>query len=217
MPAECRSVLKACLAQFVLVDACGDPITGASSKLTTKGFISVAATAQIEAGQEFTQKNACGEIIINERDDDQFKRYDLEILLAQIDPEGLTLLSSARTLTDGSSNVKGFANGESTSVSSFSLELWTKVAGQTCDVSGNPEWYYFAFPHVTSGMLTDFKFEDGPLQMTIKAHTKGAGASWGRGPANVLDAGSPAITTDHVIGFITSVQPPAAVCGLQAF
>src|SRR5262245_53199819 len=99
---ECRKVLKACLAQFVLVDVCGNPITGAeSAKLTTKGFISVGATAQIEDGEEFLQRNACGELEIAQKDDDQFKWYDLELSLLQIDPEGFTLLADgARALTD---------------------------------------------------------------------------------------------------------------------
>lgn len=215
--AECRSVLKACLAQFVLVDVCGNPVTGAASKLTTKGFISVAATAQVDAGTEHLQKNACGEIIINEKDCDLFKRYDLDMQFAQIDAQGLSLISSARALVDNTGNTKGFAQGETSLCNSFSLEMWTRVTPQVCAVGGLPEWYYFAFPNVTNGVLTDVKFEDAPLTMTIKAHTKGAGALWGRGPAVVLPTTAPAIATDHMLGYITSVQPPAAVCGLQAF
>jgi hypothetical protein len=214
---ECRKVLKACLAQFVLADVCGNPITGAeSAKLTTKGFISVAATAQIENGQEFLQRNACGELDIAERDDDQFKWYDLEIMLFQIDPEGFTLMTDgARALTDADDNVKGFANGKSTTIVHYSLELWTKVVGAGCDAEGNPDWFYFAFPHVANGQLTDFKFEDAVLNMTVKAHTRDAGPNWGVGPSSVLDPGSPAITTDHLVGFVTDVQPPDPVCGLQ--
>jgi hypothetical protein len=215
MPAECRSVIKACLAQFVLLDACGAPVTGAASKLTTKGFISVAATAQIEDGQETILKNACGELCINEKDCDLFKRYDLEMDFCQIDAEGLTLLSNARALLDAEGDAKGFAFGESTSCGSFSLELWTKVTPQVCLTPGVLEWYYFAFPHVYNGMISDVTFEDGPLTMKVKAHTKGAGALWGRGPSCVLPDESPALTTDHLLGYITGIQPPEPVCGLQ--
>jgi hypothetical protein len=214
---ECAKVLKACLAQFVLVDTCGNPVTGASSKLTTKGFVSIGATAQIETGDDITLKNACGELEIDEKDDDEFKRYDLEIELVQIDPEGLSLISSARALHDADDNVKGFANGRNNDAVDFSLEVWTKVAGQACSVSGDPLWFYVAFPHVANGVLTDFTMEDGPLTLKVTAHTKDTGELWLTGPSGVLDEDDPAITTDHVIGFITDVQPPDAVCGLQAY
>jgi hypothetical protein len=214
---ECAKVLKACLAQFVLVDACGNPVTGASSKLTTKGFVSIGATAQVETGNDITLKNACGDLEIDERDDDEFKRYDLAIELVQIDPEGLSLLTSARALKDADMNVKGFAHGTANNAVDFSIEIWAKVAGQACSDSGQPLWFYVAFPHVYNGVLTDFTFEDGPLTFKVSAHTKGAGTLWGVGPSGVLDVGFPAIDSDHVIGFITDVQPPDAVCGLQAF
>jgi hypothetical protein len=217
MPAECRSVLKACLAQFVLLDVCGDPVTGDASKLTTKGFISVAATAQVETGEEFTLKNACGELCIDERDDDEFKRYDLAMQFCQIDPEGLTLISNARALVDGLGDARGFAVNRTLKAAPFSLELWTKVAGQSCSANGLPEWYYFAFPHVFNGVVTDVTFEDGPLTMNITAHTRDAGPNWGVGPSAVLDPASPAIAGDHLLGYITDIQPPDPVCGLQAF
>jgi hypothetical protein len=209
-------VLKACLAQFVRLDACGEPATGAASKLTTKGFIQVIAKAQIETGQEFLQKNACGEFDINETDDDLFKRYDLEMHFSKIDPEGLTLVSSARGLTDGA-DTKGFAVGDANQSDRFSLELWTKVAGQACSLTGDPLWYYFAFPNVGGGRITDVTFEDAPLTMTVTGKTRGAGATWGRGPSLVLAADDMAQTTDHLLGFLTDVQPPEPVCGLQAF
>jgi hypothetical protein len=217
MPAECRSVLKACLAQFVLLDVCGNPVTGAASKLTTKGFIKVVATMEVETGVETIVKNACGEVVVDEKDDDEFKRYTTQYDFWQIDPEALTLLANnARALLDGDGNAKGFAAGRNIATAHFSLELWTKVAGQTCDASGNPEWYYFALPHNAGGLVTDFTFEDGPLTLTIKGNTLDAGENWGRGPSCVLPTESPAISTDHLLGYITSIQPPEPVCGLQA-
>jgi hypothetical protein len=217
MPSECRSVLKSCLARFVRLDSCGGIVVGPSSKLTTKGYISVTATAQIETGEEFLVKNACGELCINEKDDDQFKRYDLELLLCQIDPELLELISSARLLVDGEGVTKGFAHGESTTVENFSLELWTKVTPADCS-GEDPEWYWFAFPWVTNGMLTDITFENGPLQLTLTGSTRGAGDGWGRGlgPDCILPEDSPAESGDHMLAYLTTVQPPSPVCGLQA-
>src|SRR5688572_29963060 len=111
MPSTCRSVLKSCLAQFVREDVCGAPAISASGKITTKGYVSVTATAQIEDGEEFILKNACGELCINEKECDTFKRYDLEILLCQINPNLLELATDARLLVDNGGNAKGFARG----------------------------------------------------------------------------------------------------------
>ncbi len=216
MPTECRSVLKSCLAQLVRLDSCGGIVVSPTSLLTTKGYISVTATAQIEDGEEFLVKNACGELCINEKDDDQFKRYDLEIQLCQVDPGVLELVTSARLLVDSEGTVKGFAYGESTDVENFALMLWNKVTPADCSGS-DPEWYWFAFPWVTNGMMTDVTFENGPLTLTITASTHGAGSDWGRGlgPDCILPEGEEAQSTDHLLAYLTTVQPPEPVCGLQ--
>lgn len=217
MPSECRSVLKSCLARFVRLDSCGSIVVGPKSLLTTKGYISVAATAQIEDGEEFIVKNACGELCINEKDCDQFKRYDLELQLCQVDPELLELISGARLLVDGAGVSRGFAHGENNLCENFSLELWTKITPSDCSGS-DPEWYWFAFPWVTNGVMTDVTFENGPLTLTVTASTHGAGEGWGRGlgPDCILPEASPAETTDHLLAYLTTVQPPAPACGLAA-
>lgn len=215
MPSECRSVIKSCLARFTRLDECGSIVVGAASMLTTKGYISVGATAQLETGEEFIVKNACGELCVNEKDADQFKRYDLEIQLCQVDPELLELISGARLLVDGGTS-RGFAHGENPLTENFSLELWTKVSGGAC--TGDPEYYWFAFPWVTNGVMSDVTFENGPLTLTINASTHGAGAGWGRGLGTdyVLPVTEEAQTTDHMLAYLTTVAPPAPACGLQA-
>jgi hypothetical protein len=214
--AECRSVLKSTLARFVRLDSCGGIVVGETSQLTTKGYISVAATAQIEDGEEFIVKNAGGDLCINEKDCDQFKRYELEMQFCQVDAELLELISGARLLVDDLGETKGFAHGEQNLCENFSLELWTKITPSDC-AGADPEWYWFGFPWVTNGVMTDVTFENGPLTLSVTAHTHGAGESWGRGlgPDCILPAASPAETTDHLLAYLTTVQPPEAICGLQ--
>lgn len=217
MAAVCASVLKSCLAKFTRLDSCGTPVVGPASVLVTKGYISVAATSQIEAGTETTLKNACGEVCISNRDCDQFKRYDLDMKFCLIDPELLELISNTRILQNAALSSAGFAAGETTQCDNFSLELWNPITPATCDpLNPLPLWYYFAFPQVSGGILGDITFEDGPLTLDVKGFTKGAGALWGRGPSCVLTAATPSLSTDHLVALITDVQPPAPVCGLQA-
>jgi hypothetical protein len=214
MATQCRSVLRSCLAQFVRLDGCGAPVTGATSKLTTKGYISIAATAQIETGDEVIVKNACGELCVNEKDCDKFKRYDLEMQFCSVDPDLIELLTPGRAIIDGTDTI-GFAHGESDECDSFSVELWNAVAAQECAVGADPEWFYVAFPWVNNGVVGDITFDGAALTVTVTASTKGTGAAWGVGPSDVLPVASPALPGDHIIGVITTVQPPEAVCGLQ--
>jgi hypothetical protein len=218
MPSECRSVIKSCLARFIRLDECGSIVVGPSSVLTTKGYISVTATAQLETGEEFILKNACGELCVNEKDADQFKRYDLEMEFCQVDPELLELISGARLLVDGGGTSRGFAHGENPLTENFSLELWTKVTPSVCGAGEGAEWYWFAFPWVTNGVLNDVTFENGPITLTVTASSHGAGSDWGRGlgPDCILPSGAEATSVDHLMAYLTNVQPPEVVCGLQA-
>jgi hypothetical protein len=215
MASECRSVLKSCLARFIRLDACGAIVVGTASQLTTKGYISVGATAQIEDGEEFIVKNACGELCVNEKDCSQFKRYDLEIQLCAVDPDLLELASGARLLTSTTTS-NGFAISEGGECENFSLELWTKVSAAECE-AGLAEYYWFAFPWVTNGYLSDITFENGPLNLTINASTHGAGPTWGQGlgPDCILPVESPALMGDHMLAYLTTVAPPEPECGLQ--
>lgn len=208
-----RTVLKSCLAKFVRLDACGNPATGAGSQLVTKGYVSIALTSQVETGEEILLKNACGELLVNEKDCDRFKRYDLEMQFVEVDPDLLELLTSARIITDGADSV-GFAFGESDNCDSFSIELWNQLANPECEIGGLAEWLYATIPWVNNGVLGDLTFQNGTLSLTITASTRGTGSSFGRGPSCVIPAGEELQPGDHIAMVITTIQPPAVTDGL---
>jgi hypothetical protein len=210
-----RQVLKSCLARFVRLDTCGNPVTGVGSQLVTKGFISIALTAQIEPGEEVLLKNACGELLVNEKDCDRFKRYDVEGQFAGVNPDLMELLTSARLIVDGDDSI-GFAFGESDECESFSVELWNQLANPECEVGAEPEWLYTAIPWVNNGMLGDMAFNNQTLNLTITGSTRGTGSAWGRGPSCVVPAGQEILTTEHLVAVVTSVQPPTPTDDLEA-
>lgn len=225
--ATCFSGIKACRIRLVRLDSCGVPVAGPSSVAVSKGFVSVGATAQIEAGQEFLVKNACGEPCINEIDCDFLKRYDLTINFCKVDPTLVELTTANRALTDGT-NVIGVAVGSEVQCDDgWSLELWQKVAGSTCDSGGTQLWSYWAWPWLSGGLLGDLTFDNGPFAFDITAKSKGVGAgTWDAtpgvgteslGPFSVLPVGAGLLKGEHVAHILTDVPPPDDTCGTTVY
>ena len=113
---------------MVRLDNCGRPVVGPRSVITSGGFVSVTASADIEAGEEFLQKNACGEFCINERDCDILKRYNLTINFCKVDPSAVELTTSQTLLVDPTSgDAKGFSLGSKVQCDEgWSLEMWQR-------------------------------------------------------------------------------------------
>lgn len=222
----CFSAIKACRIRLVRLDSCGVPVVGPSSVAVSKGFITVSATAEIEEGEEFLVKNACGEPCINEKDCDFLKRYNLTINFCKVDPTILELTTANRALTDGA-NVIGVAVGSEVQCEDgWSLELWQKIAGGTSCDGGEQMWSYWAWPWLSSGMLGDLTFENGPFAFDITAKSKAVGAgTWDAdsgndeslGPFGVLPVGAGLLPGEHLGQIITNVPPPDDTCGTAAF
>lgn len=222
MAAKCVSLIKACRLRLVKLDVCGAPVVGAKSVLVSDGFIRVQAKAVIETGQEFKQKNACGEYCINETDCDLLTRYDLSVDYCNIDPDAVSMTTSQRLISAAGTSI-GFASGETVDCDAgYSMELWQKPSGANACDTGVQEWMYWAFPWIDSGTIGDLTFENGPFTFTVNSKTKGvkAAGQWGAnnlGPFGVIPTGEGFQVGEHVMGFLTDVQPPDAVCGAIAY
>lgn len=229
---QCWSAIKACCIRVVRLDSCGRPVTGPNSVGLSKGFITVTASADIEEGEEFLQKNACGELCINEKDCDILKRYNLTVNFCKVDPGLVELMSGNRAITDPvTGDFTGWASGSNVQCEDgFSLELWQKIAGSNCGTDGIQQWAYHAWPWVTGGVVGDLTFENGPFTFDMTAHTKAVGdGTWNpqplvaaendRGPFQVLAPGQGLLAGEHYLTTLTKVQPPCdgTECGLVAF
>lgn len=217
MVARCVSVIKARVIRLVKVDECGVPITGTGSAvIVSKGFVSVEAEPDYEEGEEFTQRNANGDLCVNDKDPDSLKRVALTVNLCEIDPEMLQVATGERLLTtsDGVTGT-GMAFGEGALSGRFSMELWQPVAGAgACDPSGNQQFVYWAFPNVGNGKITDFTFENAPFEFGFEAETKAASLLWGDGPGTGTSWIDQDVEEgDHFLFNITTVEPPVDACG----
>ena len=225
----CYSAIKATHIRLVRLDSCGAPVAGPSSVVVSKGFVSVTATAEIEEGEEFLVKNASGDPCINEKDCDFLKRFNVVINFCKVDPTLLELTTSNRALTDAGGDVIGTAIGSSIQCEDgWSLELWQKVAGQdSCAAGAVAQYSYWAFPWLTSGILGDLTFENGPFSFDVNARSKGVGSgTWdatptvgaeSRGPFSVLPVGAGLLQGEQLAQILSPVAPPAETCGTTVY
>ena len=207
----CVAPIKGTVMRVVRLDACGAPVTGTDAQVVSKGFISINPSPQYEDGEEFIQRNAAGELCVNEKDADALKRIDLTIQLCNVDPDLIELILGARLIKDGSDSI-GFALSEAPSTAKFALEVWQKIAGGACG-GGSEQWVHHVFPWVENGRLNDFTIEYGPTTYELAGSTH-RNPSYGSGPHNLW---TPPLEPDEHYAFqVTDVPPPSPACGYQA-
>lgn len=205
------------------LDGCGEPVLGPDSVVVTKGFISVALTANSNAGTAIQVDNANGERMVDETPVPRFTNYTAELTFTNVDPALLTLLSGMPVVLDADDNVVGFDQDDEVDVEAvaFALELWTGVGGDACGESGDPLYGYMLLPFVKGGMIGNVTVENGNITFPITGALTKKGSQWGSGPFDVqLDetdvAGpllNPVLTSTHFRHFTTAVAPPTNLDG----
>lgn len=194
------------------LDSCGEVVEGSCSTVVADCFVSVSISGEFESGDEFIQKNAWGELCINDKDGDVLKRANVTIEFAEINPDALDIISDANPVISGGETI-GSTYGTELNETSFALEVWTKRTGQDC-APGAQEWGYFLVPFIKNGKLDgDITIENGVLTMSVMGEAFPAPASWGAGPY----AQNPFVENfpvGNIFGMVvTTVQPPSDTDG----
>lgn len=198
-----------------VLDNCGNVPEAADpdALVVTDGFISVNLTAEVEEGAEIITRKANGSLCVNERNDDSFKRFTVEIEFCGVNPDLLSVVTNAEGYEiDG--DTAGITVAEGTMDKRFALELWTGISGAACQ-PGEEASGYMLLPFVQAGVLGDVTV-DGENAVTFSmtgAFTRG-GNAWGVGPYDVVDSPAGPLPTaldplDHFLLVETTVAPPA--------
>jgi hypothetical protein len=206
------------------LDGCGAPVLGPDSQVTTKGFVSVAMTANSNAGTAIQIDNANGERMVDETPVPRFTNYSLEITFVNVDPALLSLLSGMPVVMNAAGDaIIGFDQDDEIDVeaTAFALELWTGVGGAACDEEGDPLYGYMLLPFVKGGMIGNVTVENGNITFPITGAQTKKGNQWGAGPYDVQDdetgvAGplvDPLVPTRHFRHITTSIAPPVNLDG----
>lgn len=225
----CSTMARGARMRLTRLDACGVPVVGAASVVTTSGFVSVGVTPVYRDPDEIEIVNANAELCITDRTCPQFKWLGLEIEFCSIDPDAWNIITGdALVLNDAvAPEAVGFRlSGNDLCTANFALEIWANVTGVPCTDPAEKPYGYFLFPFVGQGTVGEWTFENDGLTLTLSAITF-AGSGWGVGPDTYQvrrDAVSgtpetlltPIGATDHMHFEQVTVAPPAAACGATA-
>lgn len=198
-------------------NACGVVEDGAES-VVTDGFITVGLSAEVEDGTEIVQKNASGNICVNELGNPSFKRFNVEMEMCGVNPRLVTATTNAEIYTDGDDEI-GFTVPEGEMDSYFVFEIWTGLTGAqgSCSEGGDEASGYMLLPIVAGGTLGDITI-DGENAVTFSlanAATRG-GNQWGTGLFEVVKTAEgtsaklpePIDPLDHLLIIDTALTPP---------
>lgn len=210
--------IKGRAVRITRLDDCGNPVVGEGNSVVSEGFIKVSWGHEKEKGENYTTKNAWGELEIDERDQDFIKWVNVTIEFAEVDPDVLDIVGGANVVTDGSDKI-GATFGNPASSGAFAIEVWTKKAGQNVCAGVTREWGYMVVPFVKNGTIEgDVTVENGPLSLTFMGEGHAATDAWGRTPYNDnplrASAGFPEGDFNGMV--VTTVQPPTETTGAAA-
>lgn len=217
--AICAAPIKGSHLRIVRVDDCGVPVTGAGSlTVVTKGFVQVQMEPDYEDGEEFVERNADGELCVNQKDKPSLKRFTLTVDWCEVDPVLAAYVMSARLLDTASpaTTGTGWAMSEGEPDNKFSMEVWQRVAGAgACDPSGVQRYIYNAWPHVGNTQVGSYTIENARSTLQFIGETFAASTIWGNGPgtATWMPVGTNVESLDHWVWNITTTPPPTPSCG----
>lgn len=202
--------IKGKVVRLTRLDECGDPVVGSCSTLVSECFVSVTLSGEIEAGDEYLQKSAWGDLCINDKDPDIIKWVNVSVQFAEINPDALDILTGADPIVSGGNTI-GAAWAPTTFDGAWALEVWTKFTGEPC--TGTPDWGYFVVPFVRNGRIDgDLTIENGV--MTIGVVGQGfAATNWNTSPYAQNPFIEPFPSGSMFGMVVTNVQPPSDTAG----
>ena len=226
MSTECFAQVRGSVIRVTRLDACGVPIPGASAVVVSKRISSVTIDEVTEEGTNIRERNFGDELCVVDDSYTSIIGYTAAVALCGVDPDLITLMTGQPVVRNAIGDVVGFDAKTSVDLSSFgfAVEIWSKIAGQACDASGNRKWGYTPFPFLKGGRLGGFSFENGAVQFTVSGAQTRDGNQWGVGPFDVDrdENGLPAPMFEpldpdaHWRNIVVTLDPPEASCGAFA-
>lgn len=222
MATECYAQVRGSVIRVTQLDACGDPIPGASAVAVSKRISTITIDEVTEEGTSIRERNFGDELCVVDDAFTDVLGYTAEVALCGVDPNLITFMTGQPLVENAAGDVVGFDAQTGIDLDSFgfSLEVWSRIAGSACDASGNRKWGYTVFPFLKGGRLGGFSFENGAVQFTISGAQTRDGNGWGVGPFDVDrdETNQPAPLTTalapntHYRNIMVTLDPPAASC-----
>lgn len=201
------ALVRGRVVRLTLLDACGMPqIT--NSVYVTDGFITVAATKNVDTGDEIKVRYANGIIGVHEPGQRSAVNVSLDINLAKIDPAAIAMITGDPLVVDYSGNTVGFEERGLIPITRlFALEVWTATSAVKCS-SGAASSGYMLYPMVGQGYVTFDNVADKEVTAHIMAESYG-NPSWGKGPYGIAPTDGSSIPGPVASGIaVAGVIPP---------
>lgn len=208
---NCPPSVQFCGLRIVRRTATGAVATGTTGSYVTDAQGKISIGNDVENGQEFLEKNGCGDLIVNSRDRDRIKRKTMTLELLKPDPEIFELLTSGALLVSGGNNIgaQDPVLGVAPTDNGVSLEWWSKaLAPGGGQIATGGAWWHWALPW-TYWRPSDEEFSNAPLVKKYEGYGI-ENPSFGTGPA------APLFTSAIARAYAwqrDNAGPPAAVCG----
>lgn len=128
----CGASLQACAMRLTRLLPSGIPKPGADNLVVTDALVEATVTPVYSDGVDLEKITANGKVKFAYKDDDRFKRVDLDLTVASIDPTVAELLAGGEVLDSGTLDGYGFpavGSGNNCGVGGrdgVSIELWTR-------------------------------------------------------------------------------------------
>lgn len=208
--------IKGRVLRVVRLDSCGNALTGTAGlkgMVVSDGFIKADFTPNFDAGVEFIQKNAQGDLCVNEKDPDRLKRMDVKISMCSIDPAIVELMTGSRVISTGT-DATGVAFNSDPSTSNFSLEIWSSLAGSTgcAPGAGAPTYFMWTIPWLQNMKVNVVTIDNTPITIELEGNSK-ANQNYGAGRFGLWN---PVIAANEHWAFqATQTAPPVSLSGYQ--
>jgi hypothetical protein len=210
MPNECLPQVQACAMRVARLDpASGASVVGVDNMYVSDSLVSLEFTWEVVAGEEITEKNACGAVKVNYRGRDSIRRGNVKITLVTPDPELSEMLSNGVVLTEGADvGYAAPALGE-IDEAPVSVELWAKRIRNGRQDGVRP-WARWVYPLIDNLRPDNHTHNSGNLPMAFVGEAY-ENPGFGDGPANDWIG-----TSDRVYQWLPDAAIPVAQCGYQA-
>lgn len=209
---RCLSSVRAKRLRVARLHEDGTLDPGDDNLYVSDALLSIGTSPEVEAGEEFTQRNGSGEICVYVSGDDEVKRYNLTLTLCQLDSELLEMLTGAALITSGGVTVGVQMPKIGDDKPIVCVEAWSEARTQrqqAVDDSSSLLFWHWVWPRVT-WTIGDFTLEAGILNIPLNGKAE-ENDSMGTGPA----ADWPALITAAQAWYLDDAMPDAA-CGYAA-
>lgn len=211
------------------LDACGVPAWGNFTQAVSKGFVSVAVTANYDDGTEVVLRNASGERCVDRPAEAELINLALAINFCAVDPDIYAGLTGFPKIIDPvTGDTIGFKVNRGIRPASIknALEVWADAQGTAgCDDADEVPYGYLLWPYINGARVSDYTIEEGAVTFSVNSAITKDGSQWGEGPYLVArdEEGDPATLAgvnevvedqDHQVVFRTTVPPPEPTDGL---